>query len=286
MTTLTVSKRSDAGGEFNPLRAVKQLWFQRDLIGQLTRREVAMRYRGTVLGMVWSFVTPLLMLAIYTFVYSVIFHATWPEAGQDRGTSRATFGLILFAGLIPYQLLAEVLTKSPLLIIGSPNYVKKVIFPLEILPVVTVLSATVHSVISLLILLAGMLIFRHEISMTLWMLPLVYVPLMLLSVGVGWFLSSLGMYIRDASQAIAPIVQMLAFLAPVFFPITLVPAAIRWVYYLNPLTMIVSGYRQTTVFDQSVSLMGWSLCTAVGLLAALAGYIWFEKTKSGFADVL
>lgn len=270
----------------NPFHPVFRLWALRDLIRQLTRREVAMRYRGTFLGMIWSFVTPLVMLTLYTFVYSVIFKARWTEPGRAPDDSRTYFALVLFAGLIPYSLFAEAVNRAPLLVLSSPNYVKKVVFPLEALSVVSTLSAAVHSLMSIAILLIGVMVFRHDISPTLWLLPLVYIPLILLTVGLSWFLASLGMYVRDASQAVVPVVQMAAFLAPIFFPLGAVPQSMRWVFYLNPLTTIVTGFRQTILWHQPLDWPAWGICTVFSALVAWLGYGWFEKTRLGFADVL
>jgi lipopolysaccharide transport system permease protein len=270
----------------NPLGPVMRLWAFRDLIGQMTRREVAMRYRGAFLGLIWSFVTPLLMLIIYTFVYSVIFKAKWSDESGQIENSKTYFALMLFAALIPYQVFAEVVQRSPTLILGVPNYVKKVVFPLEVLPVVAVFSAIVHSLFSICILVVGVAIFRQEVSRTLWMLPLAYLPLVLMMTGLAWFLSALGMYVRDVSQAVIPVVQIMMFLTPVFFPLGAVPAGMRWVYYANPLTTIVTGFRQTVIFGQPPSWVAWGICTAFAAIVAGFGYLWFEKTKRGFPDVL
>lgn len=268
----------------NPVRLVRNLWGHRELISQLTAREVAQRYRGSYLGILWSFITPTIMLLIYTFVFSVILKARWDTGNASN--SLGVFALTLFAGLIPFTMFSEVVNRAPSLILGVPSYVKKVVFPLEILPVVALGSVVVHSLIGFGILLAAQLILLGSIPPTALLLPLAYLPLILLSLGVTWFLASLGVYIRDIGQGIGLAVQMLFFVSPIFYPVTAIPDALRPVFYLNPMTTMLDGFRRTALWGQGLPWRAWAIWTVIAAVLALLGYVWFMKTKKGFADVM
>jgi lipopolysaccharide transport system permease protein len=261
------------------------LWEHRDLVRQLLAQELQQRYRGSYLGILWPFITPLLMLAIYTFVFSIVFQLRWGGL-SDRPAPPAQFALTLFAGLIPFSVFAEVANRSPTLVLGVPHYVKKVVFPLEVLPVVMLGSVLAHSLINVGILLAGTLLLQGQLSPTVAFLPIAYVPLVLLCLAVGWFLASLGVYVRDVGQGIGIVTQVLFFMSPVFYPVSAVPEELRIVLQVNPLTPILSGYRWAMLWDAPPDWglwAGWTMITAV--LATLA-YQWFIRTKPGFADVL
>lgn len=267
----------------NPLLPIRQLWGHRELIWQMTSREVSQRYRGSYLGMLWSFITPLLMLAIYTLVFSVIFKARWRA---DVEMPPGEFALTLFAGLAAFNLFGEVINRAPALVFTVPNYVKRVVFPLEILPLVAVGSALVNSLIaSGLVLVGDLLIFRH-LSVTVFLLPLAYAPLVLLSLGLAWLLASFGVYVRDVGHGIAIVVQMLFFLSPVFYPASAVPEALRGLLFLNPLTVILTTFRQTLLWGEIPDWGAWAALTAATAAVALLGYWWFMSTKKGFADVM
>lgn len=277
----TAPGTTQRSSDFDPVR---NLWQRRELIGQLIRRELSLRYRGSYLGLLWSFIVPLLMLLIYTFVFSAIFEARW---GQGSGEMRVgEFALTLFAGLTPFNLFSEIMNRSPHLILAVPNYVKKVVFPLEALPVVAVGSALFHSLISIGILVAGTRLVLGFFSPTLFLLPLAYLPLLLLTLGLSWFLASLGVYIRDIGQGIGVAVQMLFFLSPILYSVDAVPEQYRIWLYLNPLTTVLSGFRRTLLWQEPLAWSAWAAWTMLAALVAWLGYVWFMKTKKGFADVL
>jgi lipopolysaccharide transport system permease protein len=263
------------------------LWRHRDLIAQLARREVTQRFRGAVLGVAWSLINPLINLAIYTFVFCILFNAQWSEPGYDDSlaASKSFFALMLFAGLIPFTVFSEVATRAPTLILSVPNYVKKVVFPLEVLPVVVVISAIVQSLLSMCILLIGSLIFMRAVTPAVLLLPLAYLPLALGCVGLCYFLASVGMYVRDMAQAIGPVVSILSFLTPIFYPPSKL-AGHQWLFYINPLTMVVQVFRRTALPGPGFPWLGWSIITVVSIVMSIGGYAWFMKTKNGFADVL
>lgn len=261
-----------------------RLWSRRELIARMALREVGQRYRGTFLGILWSFLMPLLMLTVYTIVFSVILPSRWPSSAE--GKNLGAFALTLFAGLIPFTVFSEVVTRSPLLVLSVPNYVKRVVFPLEILPVVALASSLIHSLVAVSVFLVGSLVFRGGISPLIWMLPLMYLPLVLLCLGVAWFLASLGVYIRDVGQVVGFILQALVFMSPVFYPVTSVPNWLRPVMHANPLTSILEGFRHALLATESPDWGIWLSCCGAAALLAVLGYIFFMKTKSGFADVL
>ena len=192
---------------------LNSLWGNRELIAQMTRREVVGRYKGSAMGLLWSFLNPLFMLVVYSFVFSVVFKARWSGGGE----SQTQFAVILFAGMTVHALFAEVLNRAPGIILGNVNYVKKVVFPLEILAVVSLGAALFHALVSLLVLLVAFAMLNGFVHWTAIFAPLVLLPLMLLSLGFGWILSSLGVFVRDIGQLIGVFTTALLFLSPFFF---------------------------------------------------------------------
>lgn len=268
----------------NPLGQAAGLWRARELIGQMTRREVAGRYRGSVLGASWGVVQPLLMLAIYSVVFTSIFNARW--GGEGAGDSRAYFALALFAGLIGFGVFAEVATRAPTLVISHANLVKKVVFPLQILPVTVALSACVHSLLNVVILLAGVLLLDGRLPVGMWFLPLAYVPLVLLALSVGWLLSAVGVYLRDTASVMPAVVQMLMFLTPIFYPASVAPAGLRVVLNSHPLSVVVEGFRFALLPGAELDAARWSLWTAGLAAAAVLCHGVFLRLRRGFADAL
>ena len=268
-----------------PLAAIRKWLRYRELIFQLTSREISQRYRGTYLGVIWSFITPLLMLLIYTFVFSIIFQARWGDRIHPA-QGMAQFALTLYAGLIPFVVFSESVNRSPTLILGVPNYVKKIVFPLEILPMVVVGGVLVHSLISIGILIALAYVLTGAASHTFFLLPLVYIPLIFLCLGLSWFLAALGVYVRDIRNGVEILVQMLMFLSPVFYPASMVPERLRTVLGINPLTSILDNFRRVLLWNEYPDWTLWGIWTAVTLLLALLGYLWFMRTKDGFTDIM
>jgi lipopolysaccharide transport system permease protein len=273
----------------NPLHLIHSVWNQRRLIWELTKREAFGRYKGSALGVLWSLLTPLLMLAIYTFVFSEIFGAKWAGsalADAQAKHSKAEFAIILFAGLIVFQLFSECVGKAATAVVGNATYVKKLVFPLEILPIVHLLAATCHAVISVAILQVFQWVAFGTVPAIAWLLPLVLLPLALTILGISWLLASLGVFIRDIGQSIGILITGLMFISPIFFPISALPKDWQWLALVNPLAAPIEAARDVLVFDR---LPDWgSLATsgALALAAALLGFAWFQKTRKGFADVL
>ncbi len=261
---------------------VSSFWSHRRLIFNLVRQEVVGRYRGSVLGLLWSFFNPIFMLTVYSFVFSVILKARW---GTSEG-SKAEFALILFAGLLVFNLFAECVSRAPGLILSHPGYVKKVVFPLEILPWVIFGSALFHMFISLLVWLLFSLVIYGLPPLSTFLFPLMLLPLMFFIMGFSWFLSSLGVYLRDVSQVVGIVVTALMFLTPIFYPVSLIPPNYQKIIYLNPLTFIVDQVRSLLIFGEGIDLTGYLLLTSCSLFISWLGFAWFQKTRKGFADVL
>jgi len=248
----------------------------------MAAREVAGRYRGSVAGLLWSFFNPVLMLLVYTFVFSFVFRMRWAGGGDDR----TEFAMLVFAGMIIHGMLAECITRAPGLILGSPNLVKKVVFPLEVLPWVAVGSALFHAGVSLAVLIIFLVAVGRPPTWTAVLLPLVIAPFVLFSVGVCWWLAAVGVYVRDVAQTTGLISTILLFMSPVFYPVAALPEAIRVVYHLNPLTFVIEQAREVLIWGHMPAWEGLGLYAAMALGVAWGGLFWFQKTRRGFADVL
>jgi lipopolysaccharide transport system permease protein len=256
----------------------------RHLIWQLAKRDVVGRYRGSALGLVWSLIQPLLMLCVYTYVFGVVLQVRWSDRVQDQG--EVAFAVILFSGLIVHGLFTECFMRAPGLVLENANFVKKVIFPLEILPYTVLLSALFHTAVSMVVLLAAHLILDRDLAWTVLLLPITIAPLLILTVGITWLLASLGVFLRDISQITSVVSTVLLFVSPIFFPIERLPDAMRSIVYLNPLSVIVDQVRAVVLFGQLPDWRALGLYTLVALVVAQAGYWWFQRTRRGFADAL
>lgn len=252
------------------------------LILRMVKREVIGRYRGSFLGLLWSFITPVLMLAIYTFVFSFVFKARWGQEHSDQ----YEFALILFAGLIVYNLFSECISRAPSLILSNVNYVKKVVFPLEILPWISLGSALFHAMTSLCVLLVFLVINGHHFSFTVLWLPVIMLPFLFLIMGLSWFLASIGVFVRDIGQVITMILTVLMFMSPIFYPLSALPEPIRPYLLLNPITLIVEQVRAVLIWGVQPNWIHIGYYSLVSVFITLTGWIWFNKTRKGFADVL
>jgi lipopolysaccharide transport system permease protein len=262
----------------------RSLWRNRQLIVQMTKREVVGRYKGSAMGLAWSFFNPVFMLVVYTFVFSEIFKSRWTGAGADD--SKTQFAVVLFTGMIVQGMFAEILNRAPGLIVSNVTYVKKVVFPLEILSVISIGAALFHSLISLCVLLAAFALFNGYLHWTAVFIPLVLLPILILSAGLSWMLASLGVFLRDVGQTIGIITTVLTFLSPVFYPITAVPERFRPFIMANPLTFIIEQAREVLIWGHLPNWLGLGAYTLAAMATAWAGYAWFQKTRKGFADVL
>ncbi len=266
----------------SPSEMISSLWRNRELIKASAKREVLGRYRGSVMGILWSFFNPLLMLAVYTIVFSVVFQARWGSGSS----SKTEFALVLFAGLMMFNLFAECINRSPSLILSNVNYVKKVVFPLEILPAVTLISALFHTLISLAVWFLAYGFFFGVPHVTALLLPLVVIPFLMLIMGLSWCLASLGVYLRDVSQIISVVTSVLMFMSPVFYPASALPENYRYILYLNPMSPVIEMTRDVLYWGKIPNSQVLSVyCLSTAFIAWL-GFAWFQKTRKGFADVL
>ena len=269
-----------------PHAMVRGLWRNRQLIVQMTRREVLGRYKGSAMGLAWSFFQPLFMLTVYTFVFSEVFKARWGGAGHGAVQSKTQFAVLLFAGLIVLNLFSEVINRAPTLVVANVNFVKKVVFPIDVLPVSAMGAALFHCGVSVVVLLIAVLVFNGSLAWTVVFFPLVLLPLVIVTLGLAWILASLGVFLRDVGQTISLVTTVLMFLSPVFYPVTAVPARFRPFIMANPLTFVIEQARDVLIWGRLPDWFGLAIymCAACGV--AWAGYACFQKTRKGFADVL
>lgn len=250
---------------------------------QMLKREIQQRYRGSQLGFIWAFIYPIMMLLVYTFVFGIVMRAKWGVEGQDN----IEFGIILFAGLLLHGLLAEVFIGAVGLITGNQQYVKKVVFPLPLLTLVNVTNAIFHMLLGSLILIVIFLFSGGTIHWTLVLVPIVLLPFVLFLIGMSYFISVLGVYVRDLSQFMGVLVTVLLFLGPIVYPFTMVPEQIRdYVLWLNPLTIIVEQFRAVVLFGRLPDWQLLGIYSVFSVLMLFVGMWFFNKTKDGFADVI
>lgn len=253
----------------------------RQLIFQLVKRDILSRYKGSGFGITWSVLNPMLMLAVYTFFFSVVFKARWSEAD-----GKGSFAIILFVGLIAHGFFAEVFNRSPTIILSNVNYIKKVVFPIEILIWVAIGSALFNMTISLIILLIAQIILNQSIPITALYFPIIIIPLILVTLGLAWFLSALAVYARDIGQMTGVVTSVLMFMSPIFYPVSALSPKYQVWMQVNPLTFIIEESRNALIFGVAPSWDRWLVSFIVGCVIAWLGFWWFQKTRKGFADVL
>lgn len=280
-----------ATGGHRPGAARPPSWFARPftafgrhwgLTRELTRSEILGRYRGANFGLLWSLISPFLMLAVYTIAFGEILKSRWPQAPDTN----AEFGIILFVGIIVHGFFAECLTRAPKLMLENTSYIKRVVFPLEILPWTMLLSALFHTVMNLLVFMALSLLVFQQLSPMVVFLPLVLLPLVLLTIAVSWVVASLGVYIRDIAQVTPVIATAMFFLSSAIVPLEVVPERFRIVFQLNPLTFFIDQARAVALWGEQPDWMGLLWFTLGGLVAVYLASAWFRRTSRGFADVL
>lgn len=263
----------------SPLRIIQDLIVRRDLLFQLVKRDVLLRYRGAMFGVLWIFLSPLLMLAIFAFVFGQIFQARWPQS--DGGVP---FWILLYGGLIAFNLFSETVSRSPTAVRSYPSYVKKIIFPVEILPVVPLGASLVHVVFNLLILVS-VLAFTGFLHVSILLFPILLLPLVFFSLGLAWFLSAWGVFIKDMTQIVPVFVQMLLFLSPVFYPVSVLPQGLQSFYMYNPIGAVIEACRAVIVGNE-VSWISWGSVFGLSILVFILGHAFFQHSREEFADVL
>ncbi len=267
----------------SPQAMLHSLLENRVLIARLARRDIAARYRGSFGGLLWAVVQPLLMLAVYTFVFSVVFKARW---GEGLTQSRTEFAIVLFAGLLVHALVAETWNAAPALVLANTNYVKKVVFPLEALPVIALCVALFQCLVGVAVLLAAEWFLSGSVPATAPLFIFTLAPLLLLVLGGAWTLAALGVYVRDVAQVAQIFTNILLFISPVFFPLSAIPEKFRWAVRCNPLSFLMGQARDALVWGNMPNWAGLLAYTAGAFLFAWLGYVFFQATRRGFADVL
>jgi len=265
------------------LRFVSALIRHRELWWRLTERAVASRYKASALGFGWSILQPLIMMGVYTFVFSTIFESRW-RGYEEAGA--LGFAINLFAGLIVFNLFADCVGSAAGLIVNNKNYVTKVIFPLELLVATSVSSATFQAMTSTTILLVFQIIALHKIPTTLIWLPFIWIPLVLGCLALGWFLSSIGVFIRDVEQIVPMILSIMMFMSGVFYPVSSLPAVVRPIMYVNPLSVVIEQTRRVMLDGLAPSRWYLMLGLCIGLLVCETAYRGFQRARRDFADVL
>ena len=257
-------------------------WRNRRLLLRLGGREIAAKTRTTLLGGLWLVIAPLFMLSVYSFVFTQIFSARWQIPGGAAGDPP----LMIFAGTTVLGVFAECLARAPGLVLENPTYVKKVVFPLEILPWAGLIGASVAVGVSLVLLLIAQTVLHGPPPTTALLILLPFLPLAFFILGFSWLLASLGVFLRDLKQAMVIVVSALTFAAPVFYPLQAVPAAFRDYLYINPVTLGVEELRQLLFWGTLPDPIAYSEYLGLGWLTAMLGLWWFRRTRKGFADVL
>ena len=269
---------------FNPIPHIKIVVKNHFLLGQLVRRNLESRYKGSLLGTVWSFVQPLMMLSIYTFVFTFVLKSKFGIPLEEEKSG--AFAIIMFCGMAVFNIFSESVLSCSTIIISNQNLVKKVIFPLELLPIAQVISTLTFGLVWFLLLFIGVVVILHNLSWTMLLLPVMIIPLLLISCGCGFFVASLGVYLRDLPYMIGVFLQMLFFMTPIFYPVKALPEKYRLILYLNPLTEIIEQTRIIFLYGQRPNWRYIAILWVGALLLYHFGYLWFRKTKKGFADVL
>lgn len=256
------------------------------LLITLVRRDLSARYKGSILGNLWPLLTQLSQLLIYTYVFSVVLKVKLDLSGLDND-SKWTFGLWLFAGLVPWLAFTNGLVQAAVSVMGQPNLVKKVVFPLNLLPLVPIFSAFVESLFGLVALIVLVFLSSQTLHPTLWLLPLVWIPQLLLTAGFGYLTAALTVFLRDIPQSLGVLLNLWFYVTPIVYPASKIPETWRvWVFWLNPLTAIAEFYRDIVLVG---TVQHWGeLCTAfvVSVIIFAIGYRVYQRLRPAFADVL
>lgn len=263
------------------ISGVRSLFSNHGLLRSIVVRDIETRYRGTMFGFAWAIVYPLMMLGVYAFVFGGVFNARWGGGGGMKD-----FVLMLYCGLIVHALFSETLTRSPSAVLANPGYVKKVVFPLELLPFSHLVSALFNALVGIFLLCAFMFVQHHALPATALFLPLVLLPLLILTAGLAWFLAALGVFFRDIGQMIGVAMSVLLFLSPVFYPASSAPEPARQLIYLNPLTFPIEELRAIMILGNPPDWGQWFAYFLVATGVAMTGLWIFQKSRPAFADVI
>ncbi len=266
----------------SPWSLWRSLRRNRRLLYELSRREIISRYQGSIAGVFWSLLQPVLTLALYTFVFALVLKVRWP--GQEEATSR--YALVLFAGLMLFNLLSEILNRAPALLMAHSNYVKRVVFPLELLPVASAIGVLSHVLVQLLVWLVALCAATGSMHWNMLWAPLLMLPLFVLALGLSWMLAGVSVFLRDLVQLVPIASAALVFLAPVFYPLDAVPVNVRGWIEANPLTFVVEQFRAVVIAGEAPQVVPWLLYAAISSCAGWLGYVAFQRLRPRLADEL
>jgi len=257
------------------------LYRQRELIRTITWKDFKARYRGSFMGFFWAIFQPLLMMAIYTLVFS-----TFLSVRFGNSDSPLTFSVFLLCGLLPWTVFSESLSTAATIIRGNSNLVKRVVFPLEVLPFSSVLTSVIQQTIGFALLLPLAFLVNNGFYWTLLYVPVILLLQILFSTGIAWFWASLCVYIPDLRQLTGLILSAMMFLTPLFYPKDAIPDKIAWISAINPMAYLIEMYRKAFLTGEIIAWREFAILGAIALGLFMAGFFWFNRTKKGFADVL
>ncbi len=281
VTQTTVISASDNGAGETVWQALRGLWSNRHLTGLMVYRDFVGRYKGSLLGALWPLVNPLGHMILYTFVFSMVLKVRF---GDDPSTS--SFALYLMAGLLPWSALAEAVSRASKLILESPNLVKRVVFPLEVLPFTLAVSALLSEVVAFALLLGAIVLFTGHLHLTIVFLPLVVLSQFMFIAGVSWMLASMGVFVRDLPHLIALGLSAWMYATPIVYPATSMPKNFQWLLWINPMAGIVGDYRRVLLQGLAPDWISYAGYTAAAVCLWICGFYFFHKTKRSFADVM
>ena len=275
----------------SPMAPIRTIFKHRELLGQLARREVVGRYRGSYLGVLWALITPLMTLAVFSLVFGTIHNNKWAKpAGQVASASSALeFPMNMFIGIIMFGIFSEVATRAAVLITSNPNFVKKAVFPLELLGVSVAIGSVVHALMTLAIELLFVWVVQGHVPLTAFLLPVVFIPAFLLTLGACWALGALGVFFRDLGQAVGPVVQLTFFLTPIVYSMEAfgnTPTAAWLLRTFNPFVTIVESARLLLIEGKMPDWRALGMVTIASGVVAMVGYIIFMKVRRYFADAM
>lgn len=261
--------------------ALNLLREHRGLLRSLVQRELSSRYKGSLMGLGWAIISPAVMIVIFTIIFSGIFRARFGEAG-----GHLSFAVYLFCGLLPWIAFSESVQRATNVLLENVNLVKRVVFPIEALPVNLALTAVVTQLLGTVVLLIAHLILTRQLHATVLWLPMLLLPQLLVTLGLGWLMASLGVFIRDMPQINQLVLMAWMYLTPIFFPENLVPPQFQWLLRYNPMAPLIRSYRRALLEGQMPDWRGLGFTLAFAVLCFVLGYWWFERTKKAFADLL
>ena len=252
------------------------------LIISLTKRDIESRYKNSILGLVWSIAFPLFMLAIYSFVFGFIFKSKW----HGSASNGINYSLIMFVGLVLHTFISDCLGRATTVIESNANYVKKVIFPLESLCWVSLLSALFQFFISFIVLFGFLVLGGNKIHITILLVPILILPFILLCYAFILFISALSVYIKDIAQMMSIFISILLFMSPVFYSVSSIPEKFRWMIFMNPSTFIINSMRKIVLYGEMFSIKYYLIYFVVSFVLYFMALKWFKKLKGGFSEVL